>query len=327
MNDNYSSLIPLIEKKSLITDPEKFQSLVNVIFHDFESRDYDKMHNEMWESLPYQYELLIKDIGEHLNDKSNLKLLDIGCGTGLASELLLRTKLGKKIAEVHLLDTSAKMLNLARKRSAGWKKQIKTIIGEVDIVSDEYDVIIISSVLHHIPDLATFLNHVSRIQKPGGVLITIHDPNSGSLESDLYINRNKEFQQHRLTIRKKKAALSKRVIGKLKRILKIPNYMDLVNRELLRQNIIKLPLTEIEMWSITDIHVEGLPYSTGKGISKDLLVKDLQQYNLLSFRTYAFFGLLSNNLDDVYKKKETELSLKNDPYGRNSCSAWIKNSA
>lgn len=325
MSDSYQSLIPLIRKKSAITDPEKFQNLVNVIFHDFESKHYDELHSEMWESLPQQYQLLADDIAPQLQNRSGLKLLDIGCGTGLATEMLLKTGTGAHITEVHLLDTSAKMLNLALKRAASWGKKVKTINGDISGVDDRYDVIIISSVLHHIPDLAGFLAKVSELQSPGGLFITIHDPNSGSLESEAYINRSEEYRQHAAASGAKKPELGKRIVNKLKRVLKVPTYIDQVNKELLRGHIINEPLSEVELWSITDIHVEGLPYSTGKGISKELLTGSLPQYSLASYRTYAFFGLLYSNLDDVYKKKETGLSANNDPYGRNFGSVWVKN--
>ena len=323
MNDSYRCLIPLIEKKSVIADPEKFHNLVNVIFHDFESKHYDELHREMWESLPQQYELLINDIEPHVQNTANLKLLDVGCGTGLATELLLKTKLGNKISDVHLLDTSAKMLNEALKRSKGWNKQVKTINGLVADVSDQYDVIIISSVLHHIPDLADFLNDVSRVQKPGGILITIHDPNEGALSSDEYVGRATQYEQY-MGDALRKTTLGKRVVSKLKRVLKIPTYLQQINQQLLRESIIKEPLTDGELWSITDIHVEGLPYSTGKGIAKDMMIKNLPGYTLLSYRTYTFFGYMYSNLDGAYKKQEIELAKKKDPYGRNFCSVWIK---
>jgi ubiquinone/menaquinone biosynthesis C-methylase UbiE len=325
MSDIYQSLSPLIEKKALVKDPGKFHSLVNVIFHDYEANNYDELHREMWESLPQQYELLINDIKPHIAGRSGLKLLDIGCGTGLATELLLKTTLVNKISEIHLLDTSQRMLELALKRSSAWHKQVRTINGDIAAVNDQYDVIIISSVLHHIPDLADFLQHINRIQKPGSILITIHDPFAGSLESDVYIKRTKEYDASRLNSKRNNGIpLGERIVNKLKRIFRVPTYMERINQKLLHENIISEPLNEPELWSITDIHVEGLPYSIGKGISKELLTNYLPNYTLLSFRTYAFFGLLYSNLDNAYKKKETELSLQKDMHGRNFCSAWIK---
>lgn len=327
MTDIYQSLSPLIEKKALIKDPEKFHSLVNVIFHDYEAEHYDELHREMWESLPQQYELLVNDITPHITGRSGLKLLDIGCGTALATELLLKTALGTKISEIHLLDTSPKMLELAQKRSSAWHKQVTTINGDISAINDQYDVIIISSVLHHIPDLADFLQRINRIQKPGSILITIHDPFAGSLESEVYIKRTNEYNNSLITSKRPNGIpLGERIVNKLKRVFRVPTYMDRINQKLLRENIINEPLNEPELWSITDIHVEGLPYAIGKGISKELLINYLPAYKLLSFRTYAFFGLLYSNLDNVYKKKETELSIKKDMHGRNFCSAWIKES-
>lgn len=325
MSDIYQSLLPLIEKKALVKDPEKFHSLVNVIFHDYEANHYDELHREMWESLPQQYELLVNDIEPDIASRSGLKLLDIGCGTGLATEMLLKTIFGNKISEIDLLDTSTKMLELALKRSAGWGKQVKTINGDISAINGQYDVIIISSVLHHIPDLADFLKHINRIQKRDSILITIHDPFAGSLESKAYIQRTEEYNNSRINSRFNNGMpLTERIVNKLKRVFGVPTYMEKINQKLLRENIIKEPLDEVELWSITDIHVEGLPYSIGKGISKELLTDYLPNYKLLSFRTYAFFGLLYSNLDSAYKKRETELSLKNDMHGRNFCSAWTK---
>lgn len=325
MSEAYQSLVPLIKKKSLITDPEKFQAVVNVVFHDYEAAHYDELHNEMWESLPQQYELLANDIEPHIKGRSNLKLLDIGCGTGLATALLLKTSIGSKISEVNLLDTSSKMLDEAMRRAKSWGKQAKTINGYVADVTGTYDIIIISSVLHHIPDLAAFLDDVNRIQKPGGIMIAIHDPNSAALESDVYNKRIEEYRDYRANFSAKKTPLARRVVNKIKRVLGEPHYITQVNQKLLADKVIKEPLTEGELWSITDIHVEELPYSTGMGISKELLEKKLTPYNLLSYRTYGFFhGILYSELAGEYKQKEAELAKQHDLHGRNLSTVWIK---
>ena len=326
MSEHFRSLIPLIEKKSNISDPAKFHAAVNVIFHDIESKDYDALHEEMWDSLGVQYELLSADLASFFTGRSNLKLLDIGCGTGLATDMLLKTSAGGKVAEVHLLDTSANMLELAKSRAASWGKKTTTIKGTVDKADGEYDIILISSVLHHIPDLADFLAHVMRIQSKGGILITIQDPVSLSSLSGTYQDRVKEYQQHAAkNPRRNRKPLGERIANKVKRVLNIPTYIDKVNDQLLKENVIKEALTETEIWSVTDIHIEGLPYSIGKGIEKENLLTSLPQYSLTSYRTYGYFGMLMSNLDKQYQQTEKELVSKNDQNGRYFCSAWTKN--
>ena len=88
--------------------------------------------------------------------------------------------------------------------------------------------------------------------------------------------------------------------------------------------MIKEPLTETEIWCVTEIHKVGLPYYIGKEIKKENLVKSLPQYTLTSYRTYGYFGMLMSNLDKQYQQTEKELASKNDQNGRYFCSAWTK---
>jgi ubiquinone/menaquinone biosynthesis C-methylase UbiE len=326
MNESFNSLLPLIEKKSLLKNTKDFHSIVNVIFHDHEAKSYDTIHDEMWQSLPYQYQLLVDDIKDHIPPQQKLKLLDVGCGTGLATELILNTRLGENINEIHLLDTSSEMLNKAKNRAKTWNKNFKVIHGDIEELADTYDLIIISSVIHHIPDLINFFKIVGRHQKNDAVLLTIHDPAFETVQSNIYRNRCQEYRLHyQQTEKSRRVSLGKRLINKAKRVLKPQNYIEDINRELLKRNIIKTPLTSEELWSVTDIHVEDLPYSASNGISRQLLNDVLPEYSLLSYRTYAFFGTLNSCLTPSYQQKEQELSLKGDLNGRNFGSAWIKN--
>ena len=326
MSDAFKALEPLIEKKSNVKDAREFQSIVNVVFHDHEAKHYDSLHAEMWQSLPHEYDLLINDAVPLISGKTKLKLLDIGCGTGLATQLLLNTAIGNLIEEVHLLDTSSVMLGEAQKRATGWGKKVKIIHGEVTAVTDNYDVIIFSSVLHHIPELGDFLSKVSQLQNPGGFLISIHDPALEALQSDTYKNRCKQFSDHYNNTKVKPSIVS-RAYNKIKRVLQPQDYIGAVNKTLLKNGVINQPLSDNEIWSITDIHVEGLPYSASDGISRKTLISALPSYQLIGYRTYCFFGLLSNHLTNEYQKKERELSLAGDLHGRNFGSIWLKNTS
>ncbi len=68
----------------------EFQSAVNLTFHRFESGVYDQIHDAMWKSLPAQFEVPSQDVIRATLGHAELRLLDIGCGTGLSSDLLLQ---------------------------------------------------------------------------------------------------------------------------------------------------------------------------------------------------------------------------------------------
>ncbi|MFD0795044.1 class I SAM-dependent methyltransferase [Mucilaginibacter litoreus] len=323
MNNHFKTLEPLIKLKSNIADAEEFHAIVNVVFHDVEAKYYDKLHQDMWKSLPSQYRLLVDNIRPYLTNLRKIKLLDIGCGTGLATQMLLEAGTKELIGKITLLDTSPVMLNEAQKRSRKWGKETEIVNGEINALSGEFDMIIISSVLHHIPDLDSFLKKISDLQAKGGILITIHDPSSEAMHSDIYLDRCREFTEYQKQT-KPALTLADRIINKLRRTFWPQNYLDKVNTILINKKVINEPLTGEEIWSVTDIHVEGLPYSKNDGVSKQMLTDALSAYQLINYSTYDFFGTPISNLTSLYLKKEQELSLKGDLNGRNFSSTWIK---
>ena len=97
-----------------------------------------------------------------------------------------------------------------------------------------------------------------------------------------------------------------------------------MNQRLLKEKIIHTDLTEREIWSVTDIHVEGLPFSTNKGITITSLKEMLQNFDLVSVKTYCFFGSLASNLPDVFTQEEKLLFESSDLNGRNIGAIWQK---
>jgi ubiquinone/menaquinone biosynthesis C-methylase UbiE len=99
--------------------PIEFHAAVNVTFHNFESQAYDQEHADMWGSLPRQFALMIGDcLQQHPDTPKELRVLDIGAGTGLASHCLLGTRIGPRIKTIDTLDSSPAMLKQALRRSA-----------------------------------------------------------------------------------------------------------------------------------------------------------------------------------------------------------------
>ncbi|MDN3676721.1 class I SAM-dependent methyltransferase [Flavobacterium paronense] len=325
---SYDSLLPLHKKIQSPLSVQKFQERVNIVFHDFEAAHYDKMHSDMWGSLQEQINLLVDDLFAYEDIKSHkLSLLDIGCGTGLSTQILLNSKLGEHIEEITLLDTSSNMLKFAEEKAKTWQKKYKTVNAYLSELDEKFDVIIISSVLHHIPDLDVFLQQVNGALNHKGLLIHIQDPNGDFLNDAEYNARKKQYEKELDLIPKKKKIkdyLPKKIIKSIKRLLNRKDYIDSINDKLLAESIIKKRMTADEIWSVTDIHVETKNDTLNKGISLDYLKKQLPNFELIKMRSYCFFGVLKSDLIDSYKEKESKFIAENQVNGRNISCIWIK---
>ena len=302
--------------------PEEFHGALNVLFHDFEAEVYDEGHRDMWESLPAQVELLVADCIAAIGIRDKLAVLDIGCGTGLASHCAVASSLGSRIASIDLLDTSSIMLQRALRRGQNWGVPVVTHRGTVDALPrKQYDMIVTCSVLHHIPDLQSFLARVEELQAPGGIFIHLQDPNGDHL--------NDPDLQERIARKEKKfvpesiSRLSpKRVLGRLYRQVigqQGQDYLSRTNRELLNRGIVQTPLSVAEIFEIIDIHVQD-----GAGISIQQMKAWMPGHRLISQRAYGFFGHLWSSLPTKLKAAEEQMIAARALNGFHIAAAWHK---
>ena len=319
---------PILIKTKSPLSIEEFHQQVNVVFHDFESDNYDQIHKDMWEILVQQFNLIAADLVNFSHGCQGITLMDVGCGTGLGSELFMATDLGKLISEIILVDVSPKMIQKAKERSKNWNVKVITHQGMLAEAKYKADIILTSSVLHHIPDYPKFLLDVDRHLRDGGLFIHIHDPNGDQLLNPVLVNRRKEIAStdkiaslYQLLNR---SEFLKAIFQRINRMRGKFNHIDLVNNQLLKSGVIKKRMSAKEIWSITDIHVEGLPHSTQKGISLKEIGKVLQGYELLSHRSYGFFGRLGFELSQEYQSKEQSLIKSGSKEGRYLAAAWKK---
>lgn len=321
----YNKLIPLIHKTGSKLSPKQFQEKINIVFHNYEAGHYDKMHQDMWDSLQEQINLLIDNLGNLPSKK--LSLLDIGCGTGLSTQILLNSKLGTSIEKITLLDTSLNMLKQAEEKAKNWHINYKIINADISGIKERYDVIMICSVLHHIPDLKSFLEQVDNVLNPNGILIHLQDPNGDFLNDVKYLGRVQEYRNYAKSKPNKKSIsdiVPKSIKNYLNRKIGRKTYIDLVNDQLIKENVIKKRMSADEIWSVTDIHVETKLNNEITGISFNFLRMQLINYSLINHRSYGFYGLLKSDLPDQYKIIEDDLILKNELNGRNISCIWVK---
>jgi len=119
------------------------------------------------------------------NLTSSMKVLEIGCGTGLFTKELLKTK-----AEIFAIDLSQDLLRTAMatitESNVHFEEQNACCLRFKD---EMFDAVVGSSTLHHI-DLIPALQEFNRVLKPGG-FITFTEPNM--LNPQVFVERKFRF--------------------------------------------------------------------------------------------------------------------------------------
>jgi SAM-dependent methyltransferase len=329
--DGLAALRPLMAATATTLSPTAFHAAVDRAFHDAEASEYDTLHAAMWASLPQQFALLADDVlsrpGLELPDR--LIAADIGCGTGQSAAALLASPLGPRITHIDLIDSSPAMLANAAARARSWPVSYALHKGGFEVLPRrDYDLVLVCSVLHHLPVPALFLADVRDRQPAGGIFLHVQDPNADALLDPEAMARQQEY--HRLTRSRIPPPLQRlsprRVLGRLRRQLTGQRaYIDAANERLLADGVIARRMTPAEFWSVTDIHVPGLPYSSGAGISLEAIRQSLGDYSLLSARSYAFFGEEYFALPDALRAQEQRLIEARAMNGHRLAGAWRKN--
>jgi SAM-dependent methyltransferase len=245
----------------------------------------------------------------------------MGCGTGLAADSVLKSPIGPMVRSIDLLDTSNAMLRRAQERAGKWAVKVRQFHGLLDDLpaDQQYDMIVTSSVLHHVPDLGGLFRKVRSLQRIGGVFLHVQDPNGDCL-NDPELKRRTAEAAHKFPEWARRLH-PRRVLGRLQREItgrQGQDYISKANRSLIGQGLIKQPLTVAELFSITDIHV-----CDGAGISIRKLRALLPEYDLLSQRSYGFFGQLPYSLPKRFRILEDELIAARASNGFHIGAIWM----
>ena len=101
-----------------------------------------------------------------LAPKPSLTWLDVGCGNGAFSELIVTCA---KAATVHGIDPSEGQLSFARSRPHADKMQLRQgVATELPYGDDSFDAAAMALVLFFVPDPAKGVAEMARVVKPGG---------------------------------------------------------------------------------------------------------------------------------------------------------------
>lgn len=166
----------------------KNDTTAEVNFHSYPAEQYDR---DIRNSIPFHDEIhqTITDfIWDKRDSQPALKVLDLGCGTGLTSQAI---RLGAPNSRIILVDFSQHMLNGARRKlgddNATYRCEDYT---KMNIAEKRFDVIASVIGLHHQSDVhkAAMFAKIRRGLADGGTfvfgdLVTFRDPEKAALEA------------------------------------------------------------------------------------------------------------------------------------------------
>lgn len=130
------------------------------------SNDYDKYRKQAIPNMEIYYNTVVNLTKNY----SNPKILDLGAGTGILTELLYKQHPN---ADITLVDLSTEMLNIAKMKFAD--KDFKYI--EADYLTydfeEKYDIIVSSLSIHHLTDeeKKVLYGRIYNFLRKGGIFI------------------------------------------------------------------------------------------------------------------------------------------------------------
>jgi acyl transferase domain-containing protein/NADPH:quinone reductase-like Zn-dependent oxidoreductase/SAM-dependent methyltransferase len=153
------------------------QDPLQLLFPGGSLEDVGRLYQETPEAQVFNTLLqeAVKSFQQNLPEKRNLRVLEIGAGTGSSTSFVLPALSGDT-AEYLFTDISTLFLSQARQKFAQYPfMDFRTLDIERDPTSQGvepgvYDFILASNVLHATTDLKTSLEHIKGLLAPGGIL-------------------------------------------------------------------------------------------------------------------------------------------------------------
>lgn len=140
---------------------------------------YNESRNLSWETL----NLWMNAMAPHVRNEDIKTIIDLGCGTGRFTKELSE----KFNCNVTGIDPSEKMLSVAKKETVIYP-EIQFIQGDsssIPVNDSSADMVFLSQVYHHIPDLDMFVSEAGRVLKKNGY-VCIRNSTIDNMDSFLY---------------------------------------------------------------------------------------------------------------------------------------------
>ena len=310
-----------------------FLRAVSNAYHEVESSVYDQIHSE----IATQVQPVLASMLDEIRQSSlprKLRVLDIGCGTGFASEQLL-LRLGSRIESLTCCDLSPEMLERCRRKLQS-HPNVSFIQADAESIAggpETFHLIVTCSVLHHLPNPKNLFNRIQVLLGSGCFYLMLHEPSCR-----YYRNPEcaKVFSKYKVSARRRMLCRYfnperywSRLMHAIRRDSK-DTLEERTSRLLLVRNIIRRPLTIREVRQMVDIHVPPIHPGTfqlgSSGFDPDE-IRGFHSGNLRCIRNISY-GFLGTELEAAaplfWKKRAGELAKKFPLDGAQISALWQK---
>ena len=150
------------EKREDVVEDDDWSRAVKAYYTDVEDYDWVDVADHLRGPEAIFHRLRARLIRRVLADRSAVRFLDAGCGTGLILRHLPPGSVG--------LDINPRNIDLVRARLP----QYKAVLGDIEEMpfgAGEFDAVLCTEVLEHVPNPRLALNEINRVLRRGGVLM------------------------------------------------------------------------------------------------------------------------------------------------------------
>jgi ubiquinone/menaquinone biosynthesis C-methylase UbiE len=222
---------------------------INEIFHDIDAESYGKVHNEIFVEEVHRWQ----NVFSKFLPQSPKKIIDFGCGTGFLESLL--SDYVHANDTLVCMDISHKMIEVVQSNTQNFPCAVvySKIDGSFAEPDTSVDVILLNSVLHHIPNYKEVLDSMVRSLKPNGLFFIGHEPNARFVQSSFLRKQYLLLKQLRLSVLL--VWLRKIFVKKsLSATDTVSSINAKINEILLQEQRIDTPLQPAEISALIDIH-------------------------------------------------------------------------
>jgi ubiquinone/menaquinone biosynthesis C-methylase UbiE len=132
--------------------------------------------------MSYEFRAFTKHLERHGIDLTGKEILDAGCGPGFSTVLIARHFRPSRLVAFDLMP---EMIDIATSRPALAEFYVKDI-ASTGFPAESFDAVFIFDVLHHVPEWREAVREMSRLLRPGGVLLAEEPANQLTWFGDFF---------------------------------------------------------------------------------------------------------------------------------------------